>query len=89
SAILKQFVWEAITLTVLGGVIGIVFGIFISLLASFLLTKILAVTWSFSFPFQAALLGIGISAAVGLIFGLYPAWKAAKKDPIEALQYEK
>ncbi|MFP4022652.1 MAG: ABC transporter permease [Candidatus Paceibacterota bacterium] len=89
SAILKQFVWEAITLTVLGGFFGIVIGVVISLLASVLLTELLAVSWAFSFPFQAALLGIGISAAVGLMFGLYPAWKAAKKDPIEALQYEK
>lgn len=89
KAILKQFLWEAITLTVLGGLAGIVVGALISLGASVVLSNVLAFKWPFSFPFQAALLGIGMSALVGLIFGLYPARQAAEKDPIEALQYEK
>ncbi|MGM0628854.1 MAG: ABC transporter permease [Patescibacteria group bacterium] len=89
KAILEQFLWEAIILTVLGGVAGIIFGVLVSFGASLVLSEVLAFSWPFSFPYQAAILGVGISALVGLVFGLYPANQAADKDPIEALQYEK
>ncbi len=89
SAILRQFLWEAVTLTVIGGLFGIIFGALISFGVSRILTQVLAFDWKFVFPVEAAVLGIGMSALVGLIFGLYPARKAARKDPVEALQYEK
>ncbi len=87
--ILKQFLTEAVILTLLGGIIGILLGGAVSFLASWLLTEILAMNWPFIFPWLGALLGILMSALVGLIFGLYPALEATRKDPIEALQYEK
>ncbi|HJV48761.1 MAG TPA: ABC transporter permease [Geothrix sp.] len=80
--IAMQFLVEAIALTGLGGAIGIAVGLGIAMLVRLV----------FSFPAAAPLwsivLGFGVSTAVGLIFGLWPALKAAKQDPIEALRYE-
>jgi putative ABC transport system permease protein len=77
-----QFLVEAVTLTGVGGAIGIAVGLGIAMLVRF----------AFDFPAAAPLwsifLGFGVSTAVGLIFGLWPALKAAKQDPIEALRYE-
>jgi putative ABC transport system permease protein len=86
--ILVQFLLEAILLTLIGGVIGIILGAGFSFLASIILTKFAGLNWGFTFPVSAAFLGLGVSAGVGLIFGIYPARQAAKKDPIEALRYE-
>jgi putative ABC transport system permease protein len=78
--IVWQFMLEAVTLTGLGGVIGIGFGLLISLLARFLFPTYVPVTF--------IAIGFGVSVTVGLIFGIYPAVKAARLDPIEALRYE-
>jgi putative ABC transport system permease protein len=86
--IMTQFLLEAVLLTALGGIIGIILGALFSFGAAVALQKTVASGWSFAFPISAALLGIGVSAFVGLVFGLYPARKAAKKSPIEALRYE-
>ena len=86
--ILRQFLFEAIILTSLGGLIGILVGTLVALGASFALAQTIAPDWSFTFPIGAALLGIAMSGGVGLIFGIYPANQAAKKSPIEALRYE-
>lgn len=86
--ILSQFLVEAMILTALGGLIGIATGTAISFGASFLLTYFLNLAWLFSFPVSAALLGIGVAAAVGLIFGIYPAYHASRLSPTEALRYE-
>lgn len=86
--ILAQFLLEATALALLGGVIGIALGAGLGYLASVVLTQQLALDWHFNFPLSASLLGLGVSAAVGLIFGGYPAWKASRKSPIEALRYE-
>ncbi len=86
--ILFQFLLESIVLTALGGIIGIILGTSLSFLTSLALTKFANLNWSFNFPVQAALLGIGVSAFVGLVFGLYPARQASRKSPIEALRYE-
>ena len=86
--ILIQFLLEAILLTVMGGFIGIVLGILLSFAASVVLSQVLDFAWVFVFPLSAAILGLGVSAVVGVIFGLYPARQAAKKSPMEALRYE-
>jgi len=86
--ILFQFLFEAVILTGVGGIIGIALGTGLSFLASLVLTATLGITWIFTFPVTAALLGFFVSGLVGLIFGLYPARQAALKSPIEALRYE-
>lgn len=77
-----QFLTEAITLTSFGGVVGIVIGIGLS--------KIVAniAGWGFAVSVNACLLSVGFSMAIGIFFGLYPAAKAAKMDPIDSLNYE-
>ncbi len=86
--ILTQFLLEAVTLTVIGGIIGIILGVSFSFITSLILSRVLAVNWAFSFPIQAALLGLGVSAFIGIVFGLYPARQASMKNPIDALRYE-
>lgn len=86
--ILKQFLIESVTLTFLGGLIGFIGGILVSFLASVALSKLLNTGWAFVFPFSAVILSFGVAALVGLIFGIYPAKKAAKLSPIEALRHE-
>jgi putative ABC transport system permease protein len=81
--IIWQFLTEAITLTALGGVIGIAIGWLISLVL-----RQLAPTLPSIIPLWAVLLGFFVSCSVGLVFGLWPAIKAARLDPIEALRYE-
>lgn len=86
--ILTQFLYEAVMLTALGGLIGIILGTSISYLASLALSAYVAEGWTFTFPISAALLGLGVSGAIGLMFGIYPAKRAAQKSPMEALRYE-
>jgi putative ABC transport system permease protein len=80
--ILSQFLIEAVVLTAIGGLIGLVVGE----IASFLMNKYSPLP-AFV-PVWAIAVGIGISAGVGIVFGLWPAWKAARLDPIESLRYE-
>jgi putative ABC transport system permease protein len=80
--IATQFLTEAVTLTGVGGALGIGFGLGAALAAR------LAFDFRAAAPPWSVLLGFGVSTAVGLIFGLWPALKAAGQDPIEALRYE-
>ena len=86
--ILRQFIVEAAILTSVGGIMGIILGLLLAFLISAILTNYFNLAWNFSFPVLAIVLGFGISATIGLIFGFYPARQAAKKSPIEALRYE-
>lgn len=86
--ILSQFLYESVLLTAVGGVIGIILGSVLAFVISIGLSKGLGVNWKFVFPYSGAVLGLGVSALIGLIFGGYPAHQASKKSPIEALRYE-
>jgi len=86
--IMTQFLLESVILTVLGGLVGVSLGAFLSYGISFAISKTALTTWEFSFPYLGAALGLVVSAAVGLLFGLYPARKASQKTPIDALRYE-
>jgi putative ABC transport system permease protein len=80
--VLWQFLLEAAFLTSLGGVIGIVFGALIGWLINVLSG------FPISMPWWSFAIGLGFSASVGIFFGIFPAFKAARLDPIEALRYE-
>ncbi|MCH7529990.1 ABC transporter permease [Patescibacteria group bacterium] len=86
--ILTQFLMEAVILTGIGGIIGVALGSLLSFLTALAISNFMGLQWEFSFPFSAAIMGIVVSTFVGLVFGIYPARKASKKSPIEALRYE-
>lgn len=87
--ILQQFLIESIMLTMVGGVIGIAFGAAVVGLIYFVIATFYAsLGWGFALPVSAILLGVGVSTFAGLVFGIYPAWQAGKKNPIDALRYE-
>jgi putative ABC transport system permease protein len=83
KAIVLQFLLEAMTLTFFGGIIGVAIAVAISNLIMLLIPSIPA-----SVPAWAVITGLTVSIAVGLVFGVLPARKAAKLDPIECLRYE-
>ena len=87
KAVRNQFLLEAGTLTSLGGILGIILGIIVSYLIS-LLMHYLGYDWAFVVSFVSVVLAVGVSILTGVLFGLYPAFKAAKLNPIEALRYE-
>ncbi len=80
--ILRQFLIESIVICLFGGIIGILVGHGTSMVLSNFMG------WPVSLSYTAIILSVGVSALVGVVFGYYPAWKAARLDPIEALRYE-
>jgi putative ABC transport system permease protein len=81
--IITQFLLEATALTGLGGLIGLGFGWLIAMASKLVFTSLPTAV-----PAWAAIMGLGVSVGVGLFFGIWPASKAAKLDPVEALRYE-
>jgi putative ABC transport system permease protein len=80
--IMRQFLTESMLISVGGGLLGIGFGFFLSWLIA------RAAEWKTIVTTSSVLIAFGVSVAVGVVFGLYPAMKAASIDPIEALRYE-
>jgi len=80
--IVRQFLTEAVMISIVGGLIGIAFG--------FTLSKIIAAAagWSTVVTWGSIAVAFGVSVGIGLLFGIYPAVQAAKLDPIEAIRYE-
>lgn len=80
--ILKQFLIESIVLCLMGGILGILLGHGAALLLKYQLK------WPVESSPAAVLAAVAVSAGVGIVFGFYPAWKASRLDPIDALRYE-
>lgn len=85
--ILLQFLLEAVVLTMIGGVLGVLGGVGFSFLLSKIIVRFQA-TWQFQLNYEALLISLAVSILIGIVFGLYPARRAAGKNPIEALRYE-
>jgi putative ABC transport system permease protein len=81
-SILMQFLAEAVALSLIGGVAGVTIGVSVGNAASALLNT------SLTFPWLWTGIGLAVCGGIGVVFSLYPAWKAASLDPIEALRYE-
>ncbi len=87
SNITTQFLMEAVVTTTLGGVIGIIGGFILSYLITIII-RFLGYDWVFSVSLFSISISLFVASSVGLIFGIYPARKAAKLEPVEALRYE-
>lgn len=85
--ILQEFLIESILVTLLGGAIGISFGAFLSWILTIVAVSS-GLDWTFSLPWYAVGIGFGVSAVIGISFGVLPAISASKLDPIEALRHE-
>ncbi len=82
-----QFIVESIFISFIGGVVGIIIGIIISFLAAIIIQS-LKYTWPFIISWQSIVIACLVSITIGIIFGLYPAIKASRISPMEALRYE-
>jgi putative ABC transport system permease protein len=81
--VLSQFLTEAVILCMIGGILGVLLGIIAGnvVIGMWLGTSVVV-------PWDWAVIGLAVCSIVGLVFGVYPAWKASTLDPIEALRYE-
>lgn len=83
----NQFLFEAVVITLLGGLVGIILGYLVAFAFSYVIS-LLGFSLEFSVTFSSIVLATGFSMATGIIFGYYPAWKASKLSPMEALRKE-
>jgi putative ABC transport system permease protein len=81
--ILAQFLLEATVLAVTGGILGVLLGWMIVIVLRFFFPSFPA-----SVSLLLVLLGVSVASLIGIFFGVYPAWKAARLNPVEALRYE-
>jgi len=88
STIMLQFLIESATITLAGGLVGIIGGIFVAFITSKVVTNIFGYNWEFIILPQSVLIATLVSVVIGLIFGIYPARKASRISPMEALRYE-
>lgn len=86
--ILLQFLVEAVLITVVGGVCGVLLGGALSYIVALLIGAYTTLDWVFVMPLGATLYAIGFSVIIGIVFGSYPAYTASRKQPMEALRYE-
>jgi len=86
KSILYQFLIESLVITGLGGVIGIVIGVFNSVVSAFVIQSQGLITWPIAISWLAIVVAFIVSMLIGVVFGIYPAWKAAQLDPITALR---
>ncbi|AUX42326.1 hypothetical protein SOCE26_037560 [Sorangium cellulosum] len=86
-AILAQFLVQAAAVSLLGGVLGVLAGLGLAWVLAALLTQLMG-RWAFHVEPWSIALGLGLSVAIGVLFGFYPAWRAARINPIEALRAE-
>jgi len=87
SDILTEFLIESILVTIIGGILGIILGAFLGWVVAFIANSS-GLDWTFSVPFYSILIGFGVSATIGIAFGVLPARSASKLDPVEAMRYE-
>ncbi|MDO9230881.1 MAG: ABC transporter permease [bacterium] len=87
SDVWTQFLIESVFISFLGGIIGIIIGIAISFVTAIIIQS-LQYVWPFIISWQSIVAAIGVSFAIGIIFGIYPAGKASRISPMEALRYE-
>lgn len=85
--IILQFLIESIFITFTGGAVGVVFGGLIAYIASIIIIQ-LGYEWEFSLTLSSVMLATSIAVTIGILFGMYPAKKAGKVSPMEALRYE-
>ncbi|MFA6136108.1 MAG: ABC transporter permease [Candidatus Paceibacterota bacterium] len=86
--ILTQFLYEALMLTLSGGIIGVIFGFLLSWGLSWAAQKFADIDFPLVFSIQGLILGVVVSAGIGIVFGIFPAHQASKKSPVEALRDE-
>jgi putative ABC transport system permease protein len=88
GTIMTQFLIESATITLVGGMIGIVGGIVLAYLISAVVTNFFGYDWKFIVSWQSVGVATAVSILIGVLFGIYPARKAARVSPMEALRYE-
>ena len=85
--VLRQFLFEAVIITVMGGIVGVILGFLANLLLSYVF-NLLGFELKLPLTLNSILLGVCFSAATGIIFGYYPALKASRLSPMEAMRKE-